>query len=203
MCATYPRALFGQARRRAPAARRARSRRAGLGRRRLADRSQIELLHVDALERVEGRPVQHLPLRAEARSVTRAVPALLRAVPAHDAAEVRANRRADVERTVVAAVDGELARAALDDRAGAPLDRVERRELAGLEPIAVAAGGRQIDARVLADRPDRLARRIVEVRPAVGLPEHEIADQHARDHPVGETVAGVAGGDEDALRVAR
>src|SRR3954464_10904025 len=60
------------------------------------------------LEPVHRRPLQHVALGAEARPVTRAVPAALGGVPVDLAAEVGADGGDGDERAVVAAVPGHL-----------------------------------------------------------------------------------------------
>ena len=57
------------------------------------------------------RAVDDRPVPVEPRAVARAVPGLLGRVPLDDAAQVRADRRALVQRAVLVAVDGHLVQA--------------------------------------------------------------------------------------------
>src|SRR5436190_6271414 len=68
------------------------------------------LLHI--FERRDRGAVDHLSVSVEARAVTRAVPALLRAVPLDDALEVRAHRTLLVQLPLLVAIRGDLLRSA-------------------------------------------------------------------------------------------
>ena len=79
------------------------------------------------VEVVDRRPVEHLAVRIEARSVAGTVPALLGRVPVHDALQVRARRRALVHAPRLVLVDRDLVRAAPDDAALARAGSTPRR----------------------------------------------------------------------------
>src|SRR5947207_397932 len=64
-----------------------------------------------------GRTVEHLAKTAEARPVAGAVPGFFCRIPANDAAEVAAYRRAFVQRTFFVPVDCDLRQAAAHHRA--------------------------------------------------------------------------------------
>src|SRR4051794_26981168 len=71
------------------------------------------LLHFlpNAAEAGGGRPVHHVAVGREAGAVAGAIPAALRGVPAHDAAEVRAHRRALQQLAFLGAIGGHLVQA--------------------------------------------------------------------------------------------
>ena len=76
---------------------------------------------LDLRQRTDRRAVDHGPVHVEARAVARAVPGPFGSVPRHDAPQVRAVRRAAMERSVVAAERRrDLADAVPHDRAPNP-----------------------------------------------------------------------------------
>src|SRR3954453_9619193 len=112
------------------------------------------LLHFlpDAAETGGGGPVHHVAVGGEPRAVAGAVPAALGAVPAHDAAEVRAHRRALQQLAFLGAIGGHLVQAALHDRPRAARDLVHRRYVAARHPVGVLAQHVQVLDRVLLGR---------------------------------------------------
>src|SRR6478609_3014496 len=85
--------------------------------------------------------VDDFAVRIEARSVTRTIPRFLRVVPAHDAVQVWANRRALMNGAVIVSIYSDLSSAATDHRAVAGLDRVDGHRFAAGEIILVLFGG--------------------------------------------------------------
>src|SRR5207237_902013 len=84
-----------------------------------------------------GGAVDDLAVGVEPRAVTGAVPGLLRVVPVHHAAQVRAGRRALVQRALLVAVDGDLRQAPADDAALAGRDLVGGTDVAAGQPVGV------------------------------------------------------------------
>ena len=68
------------------------------------ERDARPVLSLQLLEIHHRRSAQHLAVRIEARTVTRTVPAFLRRVPIHEAAQMRAHGRAFVHRSSVVLV---------------------------------------------------------------------------------------------------
>src|SRR5262245_21038794 len=68
------------------------------------------------------RTVRHLAMFVESRSVARAIPALLGAVPMNDAAEVRTNGGSLVDLAIAVAVAGDFVQPAAEHGSAAGLD---------------------------------------------------------------------------------
>src|ERR1043165_3009218 len=83
-----------------------------------------ELLHVGRREAGVRRSVQDLAERVEARAVAGAIPRLFAVIPVDDAAEMRADGRAFVQRAVGIAVDGHLLETVPHDAAGSRLELI-------------------------------------------------------------------------------
>src|SRR5204863_7077416 len=138
------------------------------------------LLQRLALETVHGRPVQDVALGREPRTVARAVPAALRAVPVDLAAEVRAQRRHGDERAVVATVPRDLLAARIDDVALSGREVVDRPRAALRDAVAEEPDPR---LRVLLDeapcaRARREAVRVEQLRPRVLAPKDRVGQDH-------------------------
>src|SRR5688572_25601222 len=102
------------------------------------------VLGLDRCEVGIGRAVEDLAGGVEFRAVAGAVPGLAGAVPLHYAAEVRAGRRALVQRALGVAINGDLLQAAAHDRAFAERDLARRVNLAGREPLRILARNVQV-----------------------------------------------------------
>src|SRR3954447_16935178 len=153
------------------------------------------------LEVLHGRTLDHAPARVEARAVAGAVPRALGLVPLHLAAEVRADGGDRVERAVVLAVGGDLARAAPHDARLARRQRVDRAHVGAAEVVAHEAHTHVgVLLHELLGRDERLeARRVEERGPRVVAPADQVGQDHARGGAVREAPLHEAGCHPEAL----
>src|SRR5262245_2207930 len=128
------------------------------------------LVMLDLGERRVRGAHDHATHRVEARPVAWAVPGLLRAVPVHNAPQVRAHRRMLVANAAFVAIFRDLAEAAPHDGPFAWGDLFLRGYVAAAEPVlGVLLRDVQVLAQEFAPRhtPDRLPRRVVDLTPWV------------------------------------
>src|SRR5678816_1381199 len=82
------------------------------------------------LQRRNGRSVQHLAVRRKLRAVAGAIPALLRRIPMHMAAEMGADRRPRMQLAVAIAAHRDPAHAVANNAAFPRLELADAVELA-------------------------------------------------------------------------
>ena len=151
------------------------------------------LLRVVQLHRqqgIAGRPVHHPPLRIEPRAVTGAIKALFRSVPVNDATQVRTGR-AEYAYTAVVAISGVVMYAPADHCAVAGGDVLQFLSRTRTYPVRVLPRDVGVLACELADSPDRLARRFVQLCPLIAPAGNQVRDDHSRQRPLRHPVARV------------
>src|SRR5689334_7533138 len=143
--------------------------------------------------------VDDVAVRIEAGSVTGAIPALLRVVPAHDAVEVWAHRRVLVDSAAIVAIDCYFPSAATHDRAFSRFYRFDIGKLAGGEVVLVLLRDVRVFPDVFRCGAELHTRRIVEASPLVFSSLHQLIQHNAGDGAVCHAVSGIAGCNPDVL----
>src|SRR5690349_10703591 len=161
-------------------------------------RGGVRLVTVPRSKRPRGRPVEDAAcLLVETRAVTGAIPAFLRFVPLHDAAQVRADRGEVEQIALLVAMHGDLPCSPPQNHAAAALDLGNGVAIAGRQQVAVLAHHVEIFARKLPDRAQAFSCRVVELCPGIGASCNEVADEDAGERTVRHSIAGITGGDID------